>query len=195
MFNSLTKYRQRRTQTKEHANVLTDVVLTVLEPHYNNFLNTVEPTLRSMGDDVLFRAPIYYETQEAHEALIEAIYATTIPADLKLSNKDIATVVYSIRWSRILEKVMTRKMNPPSFGGFTLGYTLDGITVTQIVDLPKWHKAYLKAVAKNLHKNLKQYSVRREAALAEKYALELSSENKEPLACIGRFSAHVSADK
>lgn len=67
MFNSFTKYRQRRTQTKEHASVLADVVLTVLEPHYNNFLNTVEPTLRSMGDDVLFRAPTYYETQEAHE--------------------------------------------------------------------------------------------------------------------------------
>lgn len=195
MFNSFTKYRQRRTQTKEHTSVLTDVVLTVLEPHYNNFLNTVEPTLRSMGDDALFRAPLYYETQEAHETLIEAICTTTIPADLKLRDKDITTVVYCIRWSRILEKVITRKMTPPSFGGFTLGYTLDGITVTQIVDLPKWHKAYLKAVAKNLHKNLKEYSARREAALAEKYALELSSENKEPLACIGRFSTHVPADK
>ena len=195
MFNSFTKYRQRRTQTKEHARALTDVVLTVLEPHYNNFLNTVEPTLRSMGDDVLFSAPIYYETQEAHETLIEAICATTIPADLKLRDEDIATVVYCIRWSRLLEKVIRRKMNTPSFGGFTLGYTLDGITATLVIDLPKWHKAYLKAVAKNLHKNLKEYSVRREAALAEKYSLELSSENKEPLACIGRFSAHVSADK
>lgn len=189
-----TAHRLRKKQAQEATEALETTLIKAWEPYRETFFAAIEPTIQKILDTGYFEDVGWYdETPETTNALIEAIYDTGIPKALNLTLADIELTVERTWYRDVLNEALRKSYYSYSIkDGFYVDIT-DGIQIVIKFDNPEnLHKAYIRAVAKAIYAELEEIASSKKETLDKKYAPERSSNNKELLKRVGKFSASVS---
>lgn len=189
-----TAHRLRKKQAQEATEALETTLIKAWEPYRETFFAAIEPTIQKILDTGYFEDVGWYdETPETTNALIEAIYDTGIPKALNLTLADIELTVERTWYRDVLNEALRKSYYSYTIkNGFYVDIT-DGIQIVIKFDNPKnLHKVYVRAVAKSIYTKLEEIASSKKETLDKKYAPERSSNNKELLKRVGKFSASVS---
>lgn len=190
-----TTYRLRKKQTQEITEALEATLIKAWEPHRKTFFAAIEPTIQRILATGYFEDVSWYdESPETVKALVGAIYNTSIPKTLNLTQVDVELATQRTRYRNVLNKALRKSYYNYSIkNGFYVDIT-DGFQIVAKFNSPEnLHKAYVRAVAKTICTELEELANSKKEALNRKYAPERSSGNKEPLKQVGKFSACVSS--
>lgn len=189
-----TAYRLRKKQTQEVTDALEATLIKAWEPHRKAFFAAIEPTVQRILDTGYFEdVDRYDESPESIKALIGAIYEAGIPKTLNLTRGDVEFTTQRNWYRNILNDALQKSYYSYSIkNGFYVDIT-DGFQIVIKFDSPEnLHKAYIRAVAKTICAELIEIASSKKETLNKKYAPERSSNNKESLERVGKFSTSVS---
>lgn len=189
-----TAYRLRKKQTQEVTDALEATLIKAWEPHRKAFFAAIEPTIQKIIDDGYFENVWRYdESPETIKALVGAIYDAGIPKALNLTLVDVEWTAQRNWYRNILNEALWKRYYSYNIkNGFYVDIT-DGFQIVIKFDSPEnLHKAYIRAVAKTICAELIEIASSKKETLNKKYAPERSSNNKESLERVGKFSTSVS---
>lgn len=189
-----TAYRLRKKQAQEATEALETALIKAWEPYRETFFTAIEPTIQRILDAGYFEdAGWYDESPETIKALVGAIYDVGIPKALNLTQADVELTTQRAWYRDILSEALRKRYYSYSIkNGFYVDIT-DGIQIVIKFDSPEnLHKTYIRAVAKTICAELEEIASSKKETLDKKYAPERSSDNKEPLERVGKFSTRVS---
>lgn len=190
-----TAHRLHKKQAQKATEALETTLINAWEPYRETFFAAIEPTIQRILDTGYFEdVGRYDETPETIKALIGAIYNTSIPKTLNLTQTDVELTVQRTWYRDILNEALGKSYYSYSIkNGFYVDIS-DGFQIVIKFGNPEnLHKAYMRAVAKAIYAELEEIASSKKKALDKKYATERSSNNKEPLNRVGKFSTCVSS--
>lgn len=112
-----TAYRLRKKQAQEATEALETALIKAWEPYRETFFTAIEPTIqRALNTGYLEDVGRYDESPETIKALIGAIYNTSIPKTLNLTQADVELTVQRTWYRDIFNEALRKSYYSYSVG-------------------------------------------------------------------------------